>query len=428
MHYDKSILELIGKTPLVRLNRIASGVPPLLLAKMEMLNPGGSVKDRIGPAMIEYCEKRGLLRPGGTIVEPTSGNTGHGLAIAAAIKGYHCIFVMTDKVSEEKRSLLRAYGAEVVICPSSVTHDSPEHYKNVAHRLAEEIPGAYCPDQYSNPANPATHYATTGPEIWRDTAGRITAFVAGIGTGGTITGTARFLKEKNPQVKIIGADPPGSVYSGDTPGPYKVEGIGMEIFPPNYDVSVVDEVIRIDDRTSFYWARRLAREEGILAGGSTGTAIAAALAYSRRLTANLVQAETEQPTLRDVLTYRRSQSRTMPLVVSVAPTDSIADAVELLRRYGISQTPVMKNGHMVGSLTENLLLRHLASGEPLAEAVVHDLQGPPFPQLEADALAQEAYTLFSSGQSAVAVMNGDNLEGIVTKSDLLEFWAHNRNV
>jgi cystathionine beta-synthase len=457
MHYYKSILELIGETPLVGLNSVASNVPPLVLAKMEMLNPGGSVKDRIGPAMIEYCEKLGLLRPGGTIVEPTSGNTGHGLAIAAAIKGYHCILVMTDKASEEKRSLLRAYGAEVVICPSSVTHDSPEHYKNVAYRLAEEIPGACCPDQYANPANPAAHYATTGPEIWRDTAGRITAFVAGIGTGGTISGTARFLKEKNPQVKIIGADPPGSVYSGDTPGPYKVEGIGMEVFPHNYDASLVDEVIRIDDRASFYWARRLAREEGILVGGSTGTALGAALAYSRRLTPNdvvvvlfpdtgrgylskqfndtwmrennlLVRAETEQPTLHDVLTYRRSHSRTMPLVVSVTPTDSIADAVELLRRYGISQTPVMENGHMVGSLTENLLLRHLASGEPLAEAVVHDLQGPPFPQLEADALAQEAYTLFSSGQSAVAVMNGDSLEGIVTKSDLLEFWAHNRNV
>ena len=457
MHYYKSILELIGETPLVRLNSVASNVAPLVLAKMEMLNPGGSVKDRIGPAMIEYCEKLGLLRPGGTIVEPTSGNTGHGLAIAAAIKGYHCILVMTDKASEEKRSLLRAYGAEVVICPSSVTHDSPEHYKNVAYRLAEEIPGACCPDQYANPANPAAHYATTGPEIWRDTAGRITAFVAGIGTGGTISGTARFLKEKNPQVKIIGADPPGSVYSGDTPGPYKVEGIGMEVFPHNYDASLVDEVIRIDDRASFYWARRLAREEGILVGGSAGTALGAALAYSRRLTPNdvvvvlfpdtgrgylskqfndtwmrennlLVQAETEQPTLHDVLTYRRSHSRTMPLVVSFTPTDSIADAVELLRRYGISQTPVMENGHMVGSLTENLLLRHLASGEPLAEAVVHDLQGPPFPQLEADALAQEAYTLFSSGQSAVAVMNGASLEGIVTKSDLLEFWAHNRNV
>ena len=455
MHYNHSILDLIGNTPLIRLNRVTGGLQPLVLAKMEMFNPGGSVKDRIGPAMIDYCEKRGLLRPGGTIVEPTSGNTGHGLAIAATIKGYHCIFVMTDKVSEEKRSLLRAYGAEVIICPSSVTHESPEHYKNVAHRLANEIPGACCPDQYANPANPAAHYATTGPEIWRDTAGRITAFVAGIGTGGTISGTARFLKEQNPHVKIIGADPPGSVYSGDTPGPYKVEGIGMEIFPENYDSTVIDEVIRIDDRTSFYWARRLAREEGILAGGSSGTALAAALIYSRRLSPNdvvvvllpdtgrgylskqfndtwmrennmLVQAETAEPTLREVLTYRRTHARTMPLVVSVTPTDSIADAVELLRRYGISQTPVMEGGRMVGSLTENLLLRRLASGEPLASTVVRDVQGPPFPQLEGDALAQEAYTIFSSGQSAVAVMNNNVLEGIVTKSDLLEFWAHTR--
>ena len=457
MRYFQSMLDLIGDTPLIRLKRVAEDVPPLVLAKMEMFNPGGSVKDRIGPMMIEYCEKLGILRPDGTIVEPTSGNTGHGLAIAAAIKGYHCIFVMTDKVSEEKRSLLRAYGAEVVICPSSVTHDSPEHYKNVAHRLADEIPGACCPDQYSNPANPETHYATTGPEIWRDTAGRLTAFVAGIGTGGTISGTGRYLKEQNPNVKVIGADPPGSVYSGDIPGPYKVEGIGMEIFPKNYDKSVIDEVIRVDDRTSFYWARRLAREEGILTGGSAGTALAAALTYARRLTANdvvvvllpdtgrgylskqfndtwmrennlLVQAEANEPTLRDVLTYRRSHARTMPLVVSVAPTDSIADAVELLRRYGISQTPVMEQGKMVGSLTENLLLRHLASDEPLSAMVVRDLQGPPFPQLPGDALAQEAFTLFSSGQSAVAVMHDELLEGIVTKSDLLEFWAHTKSV
>src|SRR6266487_5121922 len=424
MRYFNTMIDAIGNTPLMRLNRVANDVQPLILAKMEMFNPGGSVKDRIGPAMIEYCEKHGLLRPGGTIVEPTSGNTGHGLAITAAIKGYHCIFVMTDKVSEEKRSLLRAYGAEVVICPSSVTHDSPEHYKNVAHRLAGEIPGAYCPDQYSNPANPATHYATTGPEIWLDTAGRVTAFVAGIGTGGTISGTACYLKEQNPNVKVIGADPPGSVYSGDTPKPYKVEGIGMEIFPHNYDPSVIDEIIRIDDRTSFYWARRLAREEGILVGGSSGTAMAAALVYARRLTSNdvvvvlfpdtgrgylskqfndtwmrennmLVLAERVEPTLHDVLTHRRTHARTMPLVVSVAPGDSIADAVELLRRYGISQTPVIQNGRMVGSLTENILLRHLASGEPLAASSVGDLQGPPFALLQADALAHEAYTLFS---------------------------------
>jgi cystathionine beta-synthase len=456
MHYYNSILELMGNTPLVRLHRITADVPPIVLAKMEMMNPGGSVKDRIGPAMIEYCEKKGLLRPGGTIVEPTSGNTGHGLALVAAIKGYHCIFVMTDKVSEEKRSLLRAYGAEVVICPSSVTYESPEHYKNVAHRLAEEIPGACCPDQYANPANPATHYATTGPEIWNATAGRITAFVAGIGTGGTISGTARYLKEQNPTIKIIGADPPGSVYSGDIPGPYKVEGIGMELFPKNYDPSLVDEVIRIDDRTSFALARRLAREEGILTGGSAGTALGAALLYSRRLMPEdvvvvllpdtgrgylskqfndtwmrennmLVHTEKDQPTLRDVLTYRRNHTRTMPLVVSVSPTDSIADAVELLRRYGISQTPVIEDGRMVGSLTENLLLRYLASGEPLVSRMARDVQGPPFPQLEADALAQEAYTIFSSGQSAVAVMNGTTLEGIVTKSDLLEFWAQTRS-
>lgn len=455
MRYSRSMLELIGDTPLIRLNRIANDVPPLVLAKMEMFNPGGSVKDRIGPAMIEYCEKQGLLRPGGTIVEPTSGNTGHGLAIAAAIKGYHCIFVMTEKASEEKRSLLRAYGAEVVITPSSVTHESPDYYKNVAHRLADEIPGAFCPDQYSNPANPATHYATTGPEIWRDTAGRITAFVAGIGTGGTISGTGRFLKEQNPHIKIIGADPPGSVYSGDIPGPYKVEGIGMDLFPHNYDASVVDEVIRVDDRTSFNWARRLAREEGILTGGSAGTAVAAALLYARRLTPDdvvvvllpdtgrgylskqfndtwmrennlLVMAESDQPTMRDVLTYRRNSTRSMPLVVSVTPSDSIADAVELLRRYGISQTPVMENGHMVGSLTEDLLLRRLASGEPLAASSVGQIQGPPFPQLDADAPANEAYTLFGSGQSAVAVVNGSSLEGIVTKSDLLEFWANTR--
>jgi cystathionine beta-synthase len=455
MRYNRSMLELIGDTPLMRLSRIANDVPPLVLAKMEMFNPGGSVKDRIGPAMIEYCEKQGLLRPGGTIVEPTSGNTGHGLAIAAAIKGYHCIFVMTEKASEEKRSLLRAYGAEVVICPSSVTHESPDYYKNVAHRLADEIPGAFCPDQYSNPANPATHYATTGPEIWHDTAGRVSAFVAGIGTGGTISGTGRFLKEQNPHIKIIGADPPGSVYSGDIPGPYKVEGIGMDLFPHNYDASVVDEVIRVDDRTSFNWARRLAREEGILAGGSTGTALAAALLYARRLTPDdvvvvllpdtgrgylskqfndtwmrennlLVMAESDQPTMRDVLTYRRNNTRSMPLVVSVTPSDSIADAVELLRRYGISQTPVMENGHMVGSLTEDLLLRRLASGEPLTASSVGQIQGPPFPQLDSDAPANEAYTLFGSGQSAVAVVSGSSLEGIVTKSDLLEFWANTR--
>lgn len=456
MRYATSILDTIGHTPLIRLNHITRDIAPLVLVKMEMFNPGGSVKDRIAPALIEYCEQQGWLRPGGTIIEPTSGNTGHGLAMAAAIKGYHCIFVMTDKASEEKRSLLRAYGAEVIICPSSVTHDSPDYYKNVAYRLAKEIPGACCPDQYANPANPTAHYTSTGPEIWHDTDGRITAFVAGVGTGGTISGTGRYLKEQNPQVKIIGADPPGSIYSGDTPKPYKIEGIGMDVFPPNYDTSVVDEFIRVDDRTSFYWARRLAREEGILVGGSAGTALGAALTYARRLTANdvvvvllpdtgrgylskqfndtwmsendlLTPAENSEPTLRDVLTYRRNHSRSMPLIVSVSPTDSLADVVELLRRYGISQTPVLADGRMIGSLTEDLLLRRLASGEPLHHSSVHDIQGPPFPTLAADTSAREAYTLFNGGNSAVAVIHQDTLEGIVTKSDLLEFWAHTRD-
>jgi cystathionine beta-synthase len=456
MHYSSSILETIGNTPLVRLNRIASDVPPLVLVKLEMMNPGGSVKDRIGPNLIDYCEKQGLLRPGGTIVEPTSGNTGHGLAIAAAIKGYHCIFVMTEKASEEKRSLLRAYGAEVVICPSSATHDDPEYYKNVAYRLAEDIPGACCPDQYSNPANPASHYRSTGPEIWNDTAGRVTAFVAGIGTGGTISGTARYLKEVNPAIQIIGADPAGSVYSGDTPKPYKIEGIGMDMFPKNYASDLVDDVIRVDDRTSFYYARRLAREEGILVGGSSGTALAAGLAYAKRLTEKdvvvillpdtgrgyltkqfdetwmrendmLTQADSEQPTLSDVLIFRRTHSLSMPLVVSVHPTDSVADAVELLRRYGISQTPVMENKRMIGSLTEDLLLRRLASGEPLETSAVGEIQGPPFATLSANTPMKDAYSFFNDCTSAVAIMNGEHLEGIVTKSDLLEYWAHQRH-
>lgn len=455
MRYYPSILETIGNTPLVRLNQIAREVPATILAKLEMFNPGGSVKDRIGPALIEYCEGKGLLRPGGTIVEPTSGNTGHGLAIAAAIKGYHCIFVMTDKASEEKRSLLRAYGAEVIIAPSSVTHDSPDYYKNVAYRLAREIPGAVCPDQYSNPANPAMHYATTGPEIWRDTAGKITVFVAGIGTGGTISGTAQYLKEMNPAIKVIGVDPPGSVYSGDKPGPSKVEGIGMDMYPHNYNPSLVDEYVRVDDHTSFNTARSLARTDGILVGGSAGAALAGALSYAGQLTAQdvvvvllpdtgrgylskqfndtwmrennmLGPVESEQPTLRDVLAYRCSNLLDTPLVISVRATDTIVNAVELLHQHSISQTPVVRGGQIVGSITESLLLHHLASGGSLGATAVAEIQGPPFVQLDAAMSIHEAYMLFSGGQSAIAVMKKNELEGIITKSDLLEFWAHTK--
>ncbi len=450
MRYYESILETVGRTPLVRLNKLAQGVKPLVLAKVELFNPGGSVKDRIGLPLIEACEREGLLKPGGTIVEPTSGNTGTGLALAAAIKGYRCVFVMTDKVSEEKRSLLRALGADVVICPNSAGHDSPENYHNVAARLAREIPGACQPDQYANPANPAAHYATTGPEIWDDTDGKVSAFVAGIGTSGTIMGTARYLKEQNPAVRIIGADPAGSIFSGDTPGPYKVEGIGTDVFPGNWDPSLVDEVIRVDDRTSFHLTRRLAREEGIFCGGSSGTAIGAALEYAKRLGPedvvvvllpdggrgylSKVYNDTwmrengffepqAQPTLADVLAFRQSEAPEVPMLVGVEPEETVATAIDRFHRYGISQLPVIADGEIVGSLTENSLLQHFAAGEHLNGQRVRDWQGPPLPTLPETASVREAYTLLAGGQTAVAVGGSDGLRGVVSRSDLMEFWA-----
>jgi cystathionine beta-synthase len=451
MRYDSSILDTIGRTPLVQLARIGREVRPLILGKCEMFNPGGSVKDRIGPAMIESLERSGQLKPGGTIVEPTSGNTGTGLAIAAAIKGYRCVFVMTDKVSEEKRSLLRAYGAEVVICPSTVSFESPEHYQNVAARLATEIPNACSPNQYANPANPLSHFDSTGPEIWQETDGKVTAFVAGVGTAGTIVGTGRYLKQQNPIVKIVGADPAGSIYSNDEPRPYKVEGIGTDHFPANWDPSVVDEVIRVDDRLSFQLTRRLAREEGILAGGSSGTALAAALQYARRLGADAtivvllpdtgrgylskVYNDTwmrengfgepaDQPTLADVLAFRSHFTPELPMLVEVSPEETVASAIDRFHRFGISQLPVVKDGQVVGSLTENQLLQRLASGERLDGQRVGEWQGPPLPLLAESATVREAYTLFAGGQTAVAVTGGNGLRGVISKSDLMEFWAH----
>ena len=289
MRYADSVLDLIGDTPLVRLSHVTRDLgpverQPLVLAKLEMLNPGGSVKDRIGLPMIEAAERAGLLRPGGTIVEPTSGNTGHGLAIAAALKGYHCVFVMADKQSEEKRALLRAYGAEVVVCPTAVPPESPDSYYSVANRLVREIPGAWMPGQYWNPENLRAHEATTGPEIWRQTAGRITHFVAGAGTGGTVSGVGRYLKAQRPDVIVVGGDTEGSVFSGDTPRPYLTEGVGEDFFPDTLDQSVVDRWIRVPDVAAFGAARRLAREEGILAGESSGTALVSALTVARELT------------------------------------------------------------------------------------------------------------------------------------------------
>ena len=279
-----TVLDLVGNTPIVRLQRITEGLAPTVLAKLEYLNPGGSVKDRIGLRMIEAAEREGKLRPGGTIVEPTSGNTGVGLAIAAAIRGYRCIFVMPDKMSQEKISLLRAYGAEVVICPTAVEPESPESYYSVSDRLAEEIPGGFKPDQYSNAANPQAHYETTGPEIWEQTGGELDAVVIALGTGGTVSGVARYLKEQNPELRVVGADPEGSIYSQpDDVHPYMVEGIGEDFFPQTMDLTLIDEFVTVCDRDSFLTARRMAREEGLLVGGSGGTAVWAALEAARAL-------------------------------------------------------------------------------------------------------------------------------------------------
>ncbi|MFI5274295.1 MAG: cystathionine beta-synthase [Ktedonobacterales bacterium] len=451
MRYYNTILETIGHTPLVRLNSIARDLKPLLLAKVEYFNPGGSVKDRIGVSMIEAAEQAGILKPGATIVEPTSGNTGTGLALAAAVKGYKCVFVMTDKVSEEKRGLLRALGAEVVICPNSAAFDAPDNYHNVAARLARELPNAFSPDQYANPANPAAHYRSTGPEIWDDTDGKVTAFVAGVGTTGTIVGTARYLKERNPKVQVIGADPAGSIFSGDTPAPYKVEGIGTEHFPENWDPSVVDEVIRVDDRASFRMAQRLTRDEGIFVGGSAGTAAAAAVEYAQRLgpddvvvvllpdggrgylsklyderwmRENGFYEVPVQPTLADVLAYRRQTTSEVPMVVGIAADEFIAEAIGRFHRYGISQLPVLEGDRIVGTLTETQMLQRFAAGERLNGQRVRDWQGPPMPALAETAPVREAYTLMAGGQNAVAVTSAEGLRGVVSKSDLMEFWAH----
>jgi len=470
MQYAESILDLVGDTPLVRLTRIperdlgALDGQPLILAKLETMNPGGSVKDRIGLPMIEAAEQAGLLKPGGTIVEPTSGNTGHGLAIAAALKGYRCIFVMADKQSTEKQALLRAYGAEVVLCPTNVEPESPESYYSVAARLARDIPGAFKPDQYWNQENPIAHEQTTGPEVWRQTEGRITHFVASVGTGGTVTGAARYLKAQKPDLVVVGADPEGSVLSGDTARPYLTEGVGEDFFPGTYDPAMVDRWVRVSDRDAFAMARRITREEGILSGESCGTALIAALDEARRIIreagakardavivvifpdggrnylsklyndewmrANGLLTTTGAVVRVDELLRARHHGPELPDVVLARTTDRVGAAIDMLQLYGISQLPVSERPDddaiegIVGSVSEKGLLDRTYRDPSVVERTIGEVMDPPLPTVDLGATLDEAFGLLSGGASAVVAASGGRPAGVVTKLDILEYLAH----
>ena len=444
----KNILEGIGKTPLVRLNRITRDFTSEIFVKAEFLNPGGSVKDRIGLAMIEAAEREGLLKTGGTIVEATAGNTGVGLALVAAIKNYRCIFVMPDKMSQDKINLLKSYGAEVIITPTSVPPDSPESYNGVADRLAKEIPGAYRPNQFANPNNPLAHYLTTGPEIWEDSRGRVEVFVAAMGTGGTISGTSKYLKEKNPNIFIVGADPEGSILSGDSPKSYKVEGIGEDFIPETFNRQVVDEMIRVSDKESFNTARRLAKEEGLLVGGSSGTAVAAALKYARRLKKSKYIVALLPDTGRNYLSKMYSdawmqengfwegkeirmikikeivaQKKDLPPMISVHPRDILSKAVKLMHEYNISQLPVIDHGKVEGSLNEASLMKLLHDGVEFTKQRILAVMAKPLPTLDEETDVSEAYRLLLSGTTGIIVTRNEVPIGVITRADLINHWV-----
>ena len=454
MQIATDVLGLVGHTPLVRLGRIGKGLRPTIVAKLEHLNPGGSVKDRIGLVMIEDAERRGLLKPGGTIVEPTSGNTGVGLAMAAAIKGYRLICTMADKQSQEKRDLLRAYGAEVVVCPSAVPPESPESYYKVAERLAREVPGGFLPNQYYNPMNPEAHYRTTGPELWEQTEGKLTHLVVGVGTGGTVSGAGKYLKEKDPTVQIVGADPQGSLYTGDI-HPYKVEGIGEDFYPGTFDPALVDRWVRVTDRDSFLTARRVTREEGILIGGSSGTAMFAALEIAKELDATafvlVLFADSGRSylskiyndewmrqngflgfivpaTVGDVVKDRAGT----PQLIVVSKSATVRSAIDTMQQYGISQIPVTADGRaatvtdIVGSVQEKTMLDRVFREPALVDEKVERVMEAPFPVVQASDDIERLYQELSGGAPALLAARDDRPVSIITKADLLEFVAHQR--
>ncbi|GHJ39597.1 cystathionine beta-synthase [Streptomyces sp. TS71-3] len=458
MHFHDSMISLVGNTPLVRLNNVTTGIQATVLAKVEYFNPGGSVKDRIALRMIEAAEESGELRPGGTIVEPTSGNTGVGLAIVAQQKGYKCVFVCPDKVSTDKINVLRAYGAEVVVCPTAVDPEHPDSYYNVSDRLVRETPDAWKPDQYSNPHNPLSHYHSTGPELWEQTEGRITHFVTGVGTGGTISGTGRYLKEASEgRVRVIGADPEGSVYSGGSGRPYLVEGVGEDFWPEAYDRSIADEIVAVSDKDSFQMTRRLAKEEGLLVGGSCGMAVVAALEVARKLGPDdvvvvllpdsgrgylskifndewmndygFLEEEGDQPRVGDVLSHKEGGH--LPSLVHMHPGETVGQAIEVLREYGVSQMPIVKPGaghpdvmaaEVVGSVVERELLDALFAKRAVLDDPLDKHMSPPLPQVGSGEPVADLMAVLGAADAAIVLVEG-RPTGVVSRQDLLTFLA-----
>jgi cystathionine beta-synthase len=454
MRYFESVLDTIGNTPLVKLPKILSGVPCLALAKLEMFNPGGSVKDRIGQRMIEDAERLGRLKPGGTIIEPTSGNTGMGLAMVAAIKGYRAVFTIPDKMSREKIDLLKAFGARVVVTPTAVPPEHPESYYRVAERIHRETPNSVLPNQYANQSNPQAHYETTGPEIWRDTDGRVTHFVCGMGTGGTISGAGRFLKEKNPAVKVIGVDPLGSILKDffykkqmSKPHTYKIEGIGEDFIPETTWFDAIDDIVKVSDKEAFLMTRRLAREEGILGGSSSGAALVAARQIAADLGPDDVlvvllpdtgsrylskahneewlkeQGFIEEPVAPLMSILKAKAGGPTAGVVTVDIAAKVREAVDIMRQYGVSQLPVIDTGILVGSLREEVLMKALMENSKMYDDYVAKVMEKPFPVVEPGADLDRAMKLLLRGSPAVVIGTETRLEGIITRIDVIEYLA-----